>query len=188
MAVDLTAPQAPSEVIQECLKYFDHIDILVNNAGMPSHSSVAEVTLEHYAQVMDLNLRAPFFLCQAAQPYLRAPARIINISSVAARVGGPTTLVYAMSKAGLEAMTRGMAEAFGKDGTTVNAVAPGIVESELLLKAGQDFINEKAALTPVQQRVGKPDDVAQVVAWLAGERSRWISGQTISASGGFMMV
>ena len=85
-------------------------------------------------------------------------------------------------------MTRGMAEAFGKDGTTVNAVAPGIVESELLLKAGQDFINEKAALTPVQQRVGKPDDVAQVVAWLAGERSRWISGQTISASGGFMMV
>lgn len=137
---------------------------------------------------MNLNLRGPFFLTQAAHPHLRAPARIINISSIAARSGFPIGCVYSMSKAGLEGMTRSMAKAYGGDGTTVNAVAPGVVETDMLGKWEKEWIAEDAAMTPVQRRTGQPDDVAQVVAWLAGEGSRWVSGQTISACGAVTMI
>lgn len=161
---------------------------MINNAGTDLLGSIADTTLEDYTRVMDLNLRAPFFLTQAAYPHLRAPARIINISSIAARSGFPIGCVYSMSKAGLEGMTRSMAKAYGKDGTTVNAVAPGVVETDMLAKWKKEWIAEDAALTPVQRRTGQPDDVAQVVAWLAGEGSRWVSGQTISACGAVVMI
>lgn len=186
--VDLSFPSSPAQVIQEFLQYFEKIDILVNNAGTDLLGSIAETTLEDYNRVMDLNLRAPFFLTQAAHLHLRAPARIINISSIAARSGFPIGCVYSMSKAGLEGMTRSMAKAYGKDGTTVNAVAPGVVETDMLGKWQKEWIAEDAAMTPVQRRTGQPDDVAQVVAWLAGEGSRWVSGQTISACGAAVMI
>lgn len=150
--------------------------------------TMADTTLENYDKVMDLNLKAPFFLIQAVQPHLRAPARIINVSSVAARLGSPLGVVYTMSKAGIEGMTRSLANAVGHDGTTVNAVAPGFVQTDMLDVWEKKWIDASAAVTPVERRTGTPDDVTQIVAWLAGESSRWISGQTISASGGSVMI
>ncbi|KAK4497285.1 hypothetical protein PRZ48_011735 [Zasmidium cellare] len=187
-AVDLSLPESPAKVIEAFLKHWSKIDILINNAGTDLLGSIADTTLEDYNRVMDLNLRAPFFVTQAAHPHLRAPARIINISSIAARSGFPIGCVYSMTKAGLEGMTRSMAKAYGGDGTTVNAVAPGVVETDMLGKWDKEWIQEDAAMTPVQRRTGQPDDVAQVVAFLAGEGSRWVSGQTISACGGVVMI
>lgn len=187
IAVDLVQPDAPAQVVDACLQTFPHIDILVNNAGVDLVQSLADTTIDEYQRVMDVNLRAPYFLIQAAMPHIRKPGRIINISSIAARSGFPIGMVYAMSKAGLEGLTRSMAKAFGGDGTTVNAVAPGLVQTEMLGRWEPEWIAEDAARTPVQRRVGTPDDVAQVVAWLASEQSRWVSGQTISACGAVIL-
>lgn len=96
--------------------------------------------------------------------------------------------LYAASKAAIEGMTKSLAHELGDAGHTVNAVAPGPVESEMLDDVPKDLIDLQLKLTAVEHRVGTTDDIAQIVCWLASEDSRWVSGQTISASGGFMMT
>jgi 3-oxoacyl-[acyl-carrier protein] reductase len=117
-------------------------------------------------------------MIKAVVPHLRAPGRIINISSVGARFGAPQ----------LAGMTRSLAQELGDAGHTVNAVAPGPTESEMLADVPKDIVDNQLKTTAVQHRVGTADDVAQIVSWLASESSRWVSGQTISASGGFLML
>lgn len=127
-------------------------------------------------------------MTKAVAPRLKAPGRVINVSSVGARCGFEKLAIYSSSKAALEGLTRGLAAELGGDGTTVNAVAPGPTESDMLEDVPKDIVEIQLKMTPVQHRYGAADDIAQVVAWLAGEESRWISGQTISASGGYAML
>jgi 3-oxoacyl-[acyl-carrier protein] reductase len=110
------------------------------------------------------------------------------MSSVGARFGAPQLAVYAASKAAIEGLTRSLAMELGDAGHTVNAVAPGPTESEMLADVPKDIVDNQLKTTAVQHRVGTADDVAQIVSWLASESSRWVSGQTISASGGFLML
>jgi len=121
--------------VDATLKAFGpHIDILVNNAGIISDKYAQDITAEHFDEVMHTNVRAPLFMLQAVLPHLRRPGRIINLSSVGARQGYPSVGVYSASKAALEGFTRNWAAELGKDGTTVNAVNPGPVKSEMLDK------------------------------------------------------
>ena len=154
IAVDLTLPLAATDVVTECMKYYSYIDILVNNAGVELVRPFNATSLDEYNRVMDVNLRAPFLLIQAASPHLRGPARIINVSSIVARRAFATGAVYAASKAGLEAMTRCMAKELGKDGTTVNSVAPGIVQTDMVERAfSKEDLDMNAQGTPVGQRL-----------------------------------
>ncbi|KAK5164659.1 uncharacterized protein LTR77_009865 [Saxophila tyrrhenica] len=177
---------APKEIIDASIQAFgNHIDILVNNAAAISANFISDITPEYFEEIFSLNVRAPLLMVQAVHPHLRAPGRIINISSVAARNGYPGTGTYAASKAALEGYTRNWAAELGKDGTTVNAVEPGPVESEMLDQVDPKTVEAQKQQTPVEQRVGKTEEIAEIVGFLAEPRSSWVTGQCLSASGGY---
>lgn len=186
---DLATVEAPEEIVQATLKTFgDKIDILVNNAGVLMARAITDTTPEDYAKIFDVNVRAPLLMTKAVVPHLRAPGRIINISSVGSKIGPPKMALYAGSKAAIEGITRSLAQELGDAGHTVNAVSPGPTESEMLDDIPKDIVETQLKTTAVEHRVGTVDDIARIVAWLASEDARWVSGQTISASGGFLMM
>jgi 3-oxoacyl-[acyl-carrier protein] reductase len=148
----------------------------------------AELTVEDYTQVFDLNVRAVMFLSQAILPHLRRPGRIINISSVGARAGFAQLTTYCASKAAAEGFTRSLAKEIGPNGHTVNAVEPGPVETEMIHKIPKEIVEMQKRDTPLENRLATVEEIAKVVAWLAEEQSQWITGQTISASGGWSMM
>lgn len=121
-----------------------------------------------------LNTRAPLLMVQAVLPHLRRPGRIINISSVGARAGYAGVGVYSASKAALEGFTRNWAAELGMDGTTVNAVNPGPVKSEMLDKVPDELIAPQKEATAIEKRVGTPEEIAEIVAFLAETRSSWV--------------
>ena len=185
---DLREVSAPEKIVAETTRAFGpHIDILVNNAGAISDAKLGTVTPEHFDKIFHLNVRATLLMAQAVLPHLRRPGRIINLSSVGARAGLAGVGVYTSSKAAVEGLTRAWAAELGIDGTTVNAVNPGPVQSEMLEQVDPAMIEGQKSLTPVGKRVGTAQEIAEIVAFLAEERSSWVTGQCISASGGFAM-
>eukprot|EP01103_Thecamoeba_quadrilineata_P000094 TRINITY_DN10073_c0_g1_i1.p1 TRINITY_DN10073_c0_g1~~TRINITY_DN10073_c0_g1_i1.p1 ORF type:complete len:259 (-),score=28.56 TRINITY_DN10073_c0_g1_i1:55-831(-) len=186
---DLSQIGAGDKIVAATLAAFgSSIDILVNNAALEFDKSLLDTTAEDYAKIFDVNVRGALFMTKAVVPHLRAPGRIINISSVGARSGFSKLALYCSSKAALEGLTRCLAAELGEAGHTVNAVLPGPTESEMLENIPKDLVDMQKKQTPVQHRVGGVRDIAQVVAWLAEEQSGWISGQSISASGGYLML
>jgi 3-oxoacyl-[acyl-carrier protein] reductase len=186
---DLSQVDAPEKIVAATLEAFGgSIDILVNNAGVLSAKAITETTAEDFAFIFDVNVRAPLLMAKAVVPYLRAPGRIINMSSVGGRMGTPQFAMYSASKGAIEGMTRSLAHELGHAGHTVNAVAPGPTKSEMLDNVPKDVVALQLKTTAVEHRVGTVDDIARIVAWLASEDARWVSGQTISASGGFLMI
>jgi 3-oxoacyl-[acyl-carrier protein] reductase len=192
--VDIAHASAPQTIVDATLAAFGpSIDILVNNAGVGIRKPFLEITPADFDQGIDVNLRGTFFLSQAVVPHLRRPGRIINISSIVARTGGPYYSVYAASKAGVEGFTRALAAVVGPYGHSVNAVLPGLTDTDMLQEITADpesaaFHRAVAAGTPMEGRVAGTEDIAGVVAFLAQEQSQWITGQSISASGGLLMV
>lgn len=186
---DLRMVETPSKIVKACRgEYGDSIDILVNNAGTDSTKALADITADDYSAVFGLNVRATLLMTQAVAPHLRKPGCIVNISSVAGRSGFAPMALYCSSKAAQEGMTRALARELGAQGHTVNAVEPGPVEGEMIERIPQELVNMQKKLTPVENRLGTTDAIAQVVSFLCEERARWISGQTISASGGWLML
>lgn len=165
------------------------IDILVNNAGISLRKPLGDITPEDYASGFDLNVRAVAFLTQEVIKVLKAPGRIINITSSGARQGGDfaAASLYCASKAAIEGFTRAWATQLGKDGTTVNAVNPPFILTNLTAGLDAEKRQRQADNTPLEKRHGTVDDVAQVVCFIAEEGSRFITGQTINASGGRTM-
>ncbi|CAH0020465.1 unnamed protein product [Clonostachys rhizophaga] len=186
---DLRSPDSAAQIVKSSLEAFGHaVDILVNNAGAEVVKPLDDITTDDFDFVYHLNVRAPLLLLQAVRPHLRAPGgRIINISSVGSRSGMKSLSLYCSSKAALEGMTRCWAAELGGEGHTVNSVNPGPVQSEMLDNIPREIIEMQLAQTPIQNRLGTVDDVAQIVAWLASEESRWVTGQCISASGGWAL-
>lgn len=188
-------PEAPRRIVQAAVDQHGRIDIIVNNAGMGDDCLLEDVTLEFWNKVCELNLRLPVFLVQAALPHLGSAPRIVNISSVAARAGYNATSVYAASKAGLEGLTRAWAVELGhKYNATVNCVNPGPVATDLMTVDETtdpqviEYWDAKIKETPAAPRVGMPDDVAQIVAFLCDERARWCTGSVVNANGGLVTV
>ena len=186
---DLGKLEAPKVIIEATTsKYGPHIDILVNNAGMEKVVPFKDLTVDDYTQVFDLNVRAVLFLTQAVLPHLRKPGRVINISSVGARAGFAQLTTYCASKAAMEGFTRSLAKEIGPDGHTVNAIEPGPVETEMIEKIPKEIVDMQKRDTPMENRLATVEEIAVIVAWIAEEQSRWITGQTISASGGWSMM
>ncbi|KFY06955.1 hypothetical protein V492_07584 [Pseudogymnoascus sp. VKM F-4246] len=180
-------PTAQTIVEATLARFGPNIDILVNNAGVELVKPLQDITTSDFSYVYDLNVRAPLLLTQAVLPHLRAPGRIINISSVGARAGFKNLSVYCSSKAALEGLTRCWAAELGAQGHTVNCINPGPVQTELIDNIPKETVDMQKATTPVQNRLGTVDDIAQIVSWMASEGSRWVTGQVVSASGGWAM-
>jgi len=152
---DLRDVAAPDKIVAATLQAFgDKIDILVNNAGVIFGRTILETTADDYAAIFDVNVRAPLLMTKAVVPHLRAPGRIINLSSVGARAGFENLTLYAASKAALEGMTRALAAELGHQGHTVNAVASGPVKSEMLDDVPKDIVEMQLKTTPVEHRHG----------------------------------
>ncbi|KAI1801095.1 NAD(P)-binding protein [Daldinia bambusicola] len=188
--VDLSTLEGPQILIKSLLTWSEQnlkIDILVNNAGVENTKALKDLTVDDYNTVFNLNVRGPLLLTQAVLPYLNSHGRIINISSVASRSGFKNFGLYGASKAALEGLTRTWAQELGGNGTTVNCVNPGPVQSDMLENIPKEIVEAQKASTAVQNRVGTVSEIANIVASLAGKDGAWITGQSISASGGYAM-
>ncbi|MFI6011219.1 SDR family oxidoreductase [Streptomyces sp. NPDC051243] len=161
------------------------LDILVNNAGVSGSGPVAQAVPEVFDRMIAVNAKAPLFLVQRALPRMRDGGRVINISSLASRRAFPESVAYAMSKGALDTMTLCLAKELGGRGITVNTVGPGFVETDMNARR-RKTPEARAALAArsVFDRIGRPSDVADVVAFLASDDSRWITGQYLDVSGG----
>jgi 3-oxoacyl-[acyl-carrier protein] reductase len=184
---DLAGPGAAAQLRQGLAGHIDGLDILVNNAGVGDvRKPVAEVTAEEFDRLFAVNVKALFFVTQALLPSLRDGGRVINLSANLTRGGAEGNLAaYAMSKAAVDAFTLALAKDLGPRGITVNAVAPGVVDTDM--NAGWLRQDEArafvSALSPLG-RVAGPGDIAAIVAFLASGDSGWLTGQWIEASGG----
>lgn len=191
---DIAHVDAPRIIVDQTLAAFGpSIDILVNNAGMSERKPFLETTVKDFDASINVNLRGAFFISQAVFPHLRRPGRIVNISSIVSRTGGPLYGVYTAPKAGLEAFTRSLAAFMGPHGHSANAVLPGLTDTDMLQDITADeesanFHRGVAAATPMEGRVASPSDIARVVGFLASSESQWITGQSISATGGLLML
>ncbi|MDQ2151477.1 SDR family oxidoreductase [Alcaligenaceae bacterium C4P045] len=159
-------------------------DILVNNAGVGLRARIGDVKAADFDRVFQVNFKTPFFLIQHLLPRLRDGGRIINVSSIGTRAAYPEMSVYAPSKAALESLTLLLAAELGARGITVNAVLPGATATDLNARARDPEMARAIAATVALGRVGQPDDIAGIVAFLAGDGGRWVTGQRIDASGG----
>ncbi|KAH1415336.1 hypothetical protein KXX32_000738, partial [Aspergillus fumigatus] len=165
---DLRDPASPEKIVAQTIEHFgESIDILVNNAGVELVKPIKDVTVADFGWDYDLN------------------GRIINISSVGARHGFKNLSVYCSSKSALEGLTRCWAAELGASGHTVNCVNPGPVQTDLMDNIPKETIEMQRSQTPLQNRIGTVEDIAPVVVWLASEESKWITGQVVSASGGW---
>ncbi|KAK1754295.1 3-ketoacyl-acyl carrier protein reductase [Echria macrotheca] len=189
--VDLSSIDGPQIVLAELEAWLgadSRIHILVNNAGTEVVRPLADVTVADYEKVYNLNVRGPLLLTQALLPrFSESNNRIINIGSVGGRAGFKALSLYCSSKAALEGFTRCWAHELGGNGTTVNQVNPGPVQTDMLDNIPKGIVEMQKQQTPVENRVGTVDEIAKIVAWLASPSSSWISGQVISASGGWAM-
>jgi len=178
---------------------FGRIDILVNNAGIYRAAATLDVTEEHWDAIMTINAKAVFFASQAVLPVMIAQKRgsIVSLASMAGKIGNKSNLPYNASKAAVISMTKSLALAHAADGIRVNCVCPGFVETDmwayvareqgaLLGMTAEQFTRQRAASVPLG-RMEKPEDVAHVIAFLAGPRSGYMTGQALSVDGGLVM-
>ncbi|AKJ15786.1 short-chain dehydrogenase (plasmid) [Streptomyces incarnatus] len=161
------------------------LDILVNNAGTSGSARIDEVTPELFDRIFAVNAKALLFVVQQGLQRMREGGRIINVSSAATRIAYPESVAYAMSKGAVDTLTLALAKELGPRGITVNAVRPGFIETDMnRAKRSTPEAAAQLASWSVFDRIGQPSDVADIVAFLASDASRWITGQCIDASGG----
>jgi NAD(P)-dependent dehydrogenase (short-subunit alcohol dehydrogenase family) len=185
LQIDLADPEAVQQVSALC----PQADVLVNNAGIAIDRPPEEFSIEDFNLTMAINLRAPFMLAANYAPRMAKSnwGRIINISSTAAHTGGTASnsAIYAASKAGLIAVTKSLARRYGNAGVLVNAIAPGGIATDLVHNARPEELKAKIASEILLHRFGAPDEIAEVVAFLASDASSFITGTTIDVNGGW---
>lgn len=164
------------------------LDILVNNIGGGDYATILDSNDALYDQTFSNNVRGPFLLTRALYHHIRDHGRIINISSTGSRLTDPGIIVYSMAKAAVEAFTRVLAAELGGRGITVNAVSPGFTAGETNLHVTEDPVMSKQVIdNTALRRFGTPEEIADIVYALASPLGRWITAQTIDASGGFKL-
>jgi 3-oxoacyl-[acyl-carrier protein] reductase len=176
------------DVVARVLERWEKIDILVNNAGIVRDGLLATMSPENWQAVIDTNLTGAYNFCHSVmRPMMSARyGRIINMSSVASHTSNPGQANYAASKGGVEGLTRCLATEIARRGITVNAVAPGFIETDMTVavrNAAEDAIKKRIPT----RRLGQPEDVANAVLFLAGDEASYITGQVITVDGGLTL-
>jgi NAD(P)-dependent dehydrogenase (short-subunit alcohol dehydrogenase family) len=185
VAADLAAPGGPGNLARQVRAIIgDRLDILVANAGVAKAASIEETTVEDFDRLFAVNVRAPFFLTQQLMPILHEGSNIVFLSSLAARAVVGTLSAYAATKGAVDTLVKHLAAALGPRGIRVNAVAPGVVQTDMSnftkTDAGRDYTLGLQSL----KRLADPDDIGAVIAFLASDQARWITGDTIHVDGG----
>ena len=172
-------------MIKDIVKEYGHLDILVNNAGITKDGLIMKMKEEDFDSVLNVNLKGTFnTICHSARQMLKQRSgKIINISSVSGILGNVGQANYAASKAGVIGLTKTMARELGSRGITVNAIAPGFVDTEMTEVLSEE-IRENACKQIILGRFGKPEDIANTAVFLASDKADYITGQVISVDGG----
>ncbi|MEJ2222453.1 MAG: SDR family oxidoreductase [Desulfobacterales bacterium] len=174
------------QLFEKTLEHFGRLDILVNNAGIRISPTVADLQEEEFDRLFAINVKGPFFACQQAAHQISDGGRIINISSAVTQMMLSGYSIYAASKAAVDQLTRVFAKEVGGRQITVNAVAPGPVDTELLREGKTEEQIQQMAQMAAFGRLGKVEDIADAVAFLASDDARWITGQVIHVNGGYI--
>jgi len=192
---DVSDPEEISALFEGAIKAFGKLDIVMSNSGKEHFGNILDVTPADYDKIFNLNTRGQFFVAQQAYKHLSHGGRLVLMSSISVQAKGVHRhAVYAGSKAAVEAFARCFAADFGDKRITVNAIAPGGVKSDMYLESARNYIPGASSWSDEQVdaaiakmspfgRVGLPNDVAQVVAFLASDDAEWINGQTITIGG-----
>ncbi|MEC3768846.1 SDR family NAD(P)-dependent oxidoreductase [Cupriavidus sp. SS-3] len=183
---DITKAEDVRRLVEETVAQFGGVHILVNNAGFPRDKYLVKMSEEDWDLVMEVMLKGAFLATRAVMPHFieQGWGRVINISS-RAHLGNPTQANYSAAKAGLIGMAKALAIEEGRYGVTVNCVAPGFIETEMVQALPTyETIKERAVQMQPIKRVGRPGDIADAVAFLASERAGFITGEVLHVSGG----
>ncbi len=180
--------EATKEMLNQVIKTFGRLDILVNNAGITKDNLMMRMSEADFGAVIDVNLKGTFNTIKhiSRQMLKQKGGRIINISSVVGLSGNAGQMNYAASKAGILGLTKSAAKELGSRGITVNAIAPGFIETEMTEVLNDDVKKQMQSMIPMGT-LGKPEDVADAVCFLASDRAKYITGQVISVDGGMHM-
>jgi 3-oxoacyl-[acyl-carrier protein] reductase len=182
---DLSQMAQARDLVAATIARFGRLDTLVNNAAIAEIGALAEIDEAVFDRHYAINVKAPLFLVQAAADALaEARGAVVNISSIATRSAGPHYHVYAATKASIDLMTLTLSRELGPRGIRVNAVAPGMTETEMLRKNVPADFRQATAARASLRRNGHPDDIAEVVAFLASDAAHWITGEILHANGG----
>ena len=187
-AADLSKEDAVSDLFDAIKARFGRMpEVLVNNAGIAHANVFADEKNEDYDRVFDVNVRSVFFCCRAVYDAMVSQkwGRIINVSSMWGVAGASCEVLYSASKAAVIGLTRGLALELAPSGVTVNAIAPGVIKTDMLGCYDEETLVELAEQTPVG-RLGTPEDIAAVIAFLASEEASFVTGQVIGANGGYI--
>ena len=186
---DVSRTEEVSHMIARTIKYFGKIDVLVNNAGMAWTGLLTDMTETEWDEIFNTNIKAMFTACRLVLPEMisRRSGKIINISSMWGQVGASCEVAYSASKGAVDAFTKSLAKEVGPCGITVNAVSPGVIDTEINGHLSEIEMAGLKEETPLE-KIGKPEDVAEVAIFLASEKAEFITGQIIPVNGGFVTV
>jgi len=187
---DLTELTQIDRLVTETVEHFGQIDVLVNAAGIIKSATLENTTLDEWDKMLNINLRSVFYLMQRCLPHLEASkGNVVNVSSVTGTRAFPGVLAYCVSKAGIDQLTRCAALELASKGVRVNAVNPGVVETNLHKRGGmsqddyEKFLSNAANTHPIG-RAGQPEEVAELIHFLASDRAGWVTGATYAIDGG----
>ncbi len=164
-----------------------HIDLLVNNAGISEWGLFSQMEEERYGEVMNTNFSSVYYLCRELLPQMvqRKQGVVVNVASIWGLRGASCEAIYAASKAAIISLTKSLAREYGPSGIRINAVAPGVIKSEMLASFSEEDLRNLAKETPLF-RLGHPHEVADAVVFLASDKASFITGQTLVVDGGFI--